>query len=567
MHLISLAGSERQKSKLRNGHKVRVKHGKGFNVIVNPSTYHLVTRAFNKNKGVQMQLSPEEIAMNKAPSPELQAQIMGHNNHMILPDTHGALVKGSGIGDWFKNVGNQIKSGFEDKIINPIKENIVQPVQNLYEQNVPADVRRDINTGLRFTSAPGLIADLSKRLQRGEKIQDIGSSYLDDLRHLNDTKNKIIKSSPELTEAYKKGVPALAGVATGALGSAFGLSPVTGALVGAAGAKGAQELLKAEGYGLHHLIHHALHLHPELRHHSKPIGGALGWHHVRDFFHHAGNTLKNIYHTAKPIVEATAPIAHKFITDNPALAKFVKEHGTQLAGYLARKGASYLTGNEKASEFAGNMAEKEANKQLTKAGYGLWAGGGGLYAGQNPHGGAIHNNVYVDPKAHTYSPLDNMVNKHVTLNNTVGPMAGSPFMNHHMQGHGFNSYNSIRAMNVGTALSNAHLGKFNHRTVEGQIHQEPIKKYWDTEGEPPSRGTGIHPHHHHHHHGSEHLHNRGRGFGRHDHHNLIGGRGRLVEHSAHLPPALVSQPYGSNFHLQFQLPPQYHKYNDGTYTF
>jgi len=536
MHLISLAGSERQKSKLRNGHKVRVKHGKGFNVIVNPNTYHLVTKAFNKNKGVQMQLSPEEIAMNKAPSPELQAQIMGHNKHMILPDVTGALVKGSGIGDWFKNVGNQIKSGFEDKIINPIKENIVQPVQNLYEQHVPSEIRRDINTGLRFTSAPGLIADVTKRLQRGEKIQDIGRTYYDDLKHLNDTKNRIIKSSPELTEAYKKGVMATAGLGSAALGSAFGLSPATGALAGAAGAKAGQELLKAEGYGLHHLIHHALHLHPELHHHSKPIGGALGWRHVRDFFHHAGNALKDVYHTAKPIVQATAPIAHKFITDNPALAKLVKEHGTQLAGYLARKGASYLTGNEKASEFAGNMAEKEANRQLTKAGYGLYAGGGGLYAGQNPHGGNIHE-------------------------------MSSPFLSHHMQGHGFDSYNSIRAMNVGTANSNAHLGGLNHKTVEGQIHQEPIKKYWDSEGEPPSRGTGIHPHHHHHHHGSEHLHNRGRGFGRHDHHNLIAGRGRLVEHSAHLPPALVSQPYGENFHLQFQLPPQYHKYNDGTYTF
>jgi len=48
MHIITLAGSEHQKSRLRNGHKVRVKHGKGFNVIVSPNTYHLVSRSFNK---------------------------------------------------------------------------------------------------------------------------------------------------------------------------------------------------------------------------------------------------------------------------------------------------------------------------------------------------------------------------------------------------------------------------------------------------------------------------------------------------------------------------------------
>ena len=52
MHVISINGSNAQKSKLRNGHKVRVKHGAGFNVIVSPNTYHIVSRAFLKNKGI-----------------------------------------------------------------------------------------------------------------------------------------------------------------------------------------------------------------------------------------------------------------------------------------------------------------------------------------------------------------------------------------------------------------------------------------------------------------------------------------------------------------------------------
>ena len=57
MHLISFDASPKQLSKLRNGHNVRIKRGTGFNLVVNPSNYHLVSRAFGHNKGVQLQLS------------------------------------------------------------------------------------------------------------------------------------------------------------------------------------------------------------------------------------------------------------------------------------------------------------------------------------------------------------------------------------------------------------------------------------------------------------------------------------------------------------------------------
>ena len=40
------------------------------------------------------------------------------------------------------------------------------------------------------------------------------------------------------------------------------------------------------------------------------------------------------------------------------------------------------------------------------------------------------------------------------------------------------------------------------------------------------------------------------------------GRGTLL--SGHLPVALQSQPFGANFHMQFFLPPEYRKFNDGT---
>jgi hypothetical protein len=53
---------------------VRIKKGTGFELLVHPTTYNIVSRAFNKGKGSQVQLSPEELEMNqgisKAISPE-----------------------------------------------------------------------------------------------------------------------------------------------------------------------------------------------------------------------------------------------------------------------------------------------------------------------------------------------------------------------------------------------------------------------------------------------------------------------------------------------------------------
>ena len=73
-HIIAISASPKQLSKLRNGHSVRIKKGTGFNLVVHPENYHLVSRAFAKNKGVELSLSPEEIEMNRSLSPEQHAE-------------------------------------------------------------------------------------------------------------------------------------------------------------------------------------------------------------------------------------------------------------------------------------------------------------------------------------------------------------------------------------------------------------------------------------------------------------------------------------------------------------
>ena len=108
-------------------------------------------------------------------------------------------------------------------------------------------------------------------------------------------------------------------------------------------------------------------------------------------------------------------------------------------------------------------------------------------------------------------------------------------------GAGENVHDALRMANMATARANHLLAKMHNATVHGQLSQPPIKRYWDEAGAPISRGTGLH-----------------------NVYNMVRGRGSMLSADDILPPALQSQPYGANFHMQFMLPPQYHKYNDGT---
>jgi hypothetical protein len=86
MRNIKIDASDRQLSKLRNGHKVRIKKGTGFNLVVNPSNFNLVNKAFNKNKGLDIKLS----------SDELDANILSPEEQMALTGDKG-VMSGSGI--------------------------------------------------------------------------------------------------------------------------------------------------------------------------------------------------------------------------------------------------------------------------------------------------------------------------------------------------------------------------------------------------------------------------------------------------------------------------------------
>lgn len=67
-HIIHIKASPKQISKLKNGHKVRISQaieGSGFNLIVDPSRYDIISKCFLRGKGTEIQLSPQEISINK----------------------------------------------------------------------------------------------------------------------------------------------------------------------------------------------------------------------------------------------------------------------------------------------------------------------------------------------------------------------------------------------------------------------------------------------------------------------------------------------------------------------
>lgn len=108
-------------------------------------------------------------------------------------------------------------------------------------------------------------------------------------------------------------------------------------------------------------------------------------------------------------------------------------------------------------------------------------------------------------------------------------------------GAGISAHHALKLANLASASANHELSKMHNASVHGYHTQPPIKNYWDDDLAPPSRGYGMH-----------------------NHYNMIRGRGSMIAQDHFSPPALQSQPYGANWHMQFFLPPQYQRYNDGT---
>ena len=108
MKAITIDASPKQLSRLRNGHRVRIKKsisGSGFNLLVDPSKFDAINRSFSKGSAYQIQLSPDELMSNK--QAVMQGQIEGQGIY-----TGGKIS----LGKELKKVGKAMKQGAETAV-------------------------------------------------------------------------------------------------------------------------------------------------------------------------------------------------------------------------------------------------------------------------------------------------------------------------------------------------------------------------------------------------------------------------------------------------------------------
>ena len=121
---IDFKGSPKQVSRLRNGHKVRIKpamQGEGVCLMVSPSKYSIITKSFGRGKGVEIALDPDEILKNQ------QAAMEGRG---IFDKIGGAFKKvGKSVAGAAKTVGNAAKK--VGTTIAPVVAPIAEKVANV----------------------------------------------------------------------------------------------------------------------------------------------------------------------------------------------------------------------------------------------------------------------------------------------------------------------------------------------------------------------------------------------------------------------------------------------------
>lgn len=121
---IDFKGSPKQVSRLRNGHKVRIKpamKGEGVCLMVSPAKYSIITKSFGRGKGVEIALDPDEILQNQ------QAAMEGRG---IFSKISGAFKKaGKSVAGAAKTVGNATKKVV--KTIAPVVAPIAEKAANV----------------------------------------------------------------------------------------------------------------------------------------------------------------------------------------------------------------------------------------------------------------------------------------------------------------------------------------------------------------------------------------------------------------------------------------------------
>lgn len=182
MNVLHIKASPKQLTKLRRGHKVRISkaiEGEGFNLIVQPERFSIISRTFNKGKGAEIALTPEEIMMNKQLSPE---------DHQRLKEK-GEAMSGKGIfGHTFDKAMRKVFGKTGKKVIyKGAKELLLEPVKSGIDAvaGYAPELATGALTGLALATAqPELVPFAVLAGQQlgsfvGRKGADVAKDYLE----------------------------------------------------------------------------------------------------------------------------------------------------------------------------------------------------------------------------------------------------------------------------------------------------------------------------------------------------------------------------------------------------
>jgi len=145
MHEISIDASPHQLRKLRKGLKVRLRKGTGFNLVVHPETYNLMSKSFSKSKGVEVALSPEELQHNaeslrprSAPPPSREI-----DDEPVVP-----VPVGKGLRSKVQHLGSLAKSAARAKLAGALNKHLDTNFDYLNRANLGTAVANLKNANL-----------------------------------------------------------------------------------------------------------------------------------------------------------------------------------------------------------------------------------------------------------------------------------------------------------------------------------------------------------------------------------------------------------------------------------
>jgi hypothetical protein len=259
MRVVPIQASPKQLSRLRNGHRVRIKQameGTGFNLIVDPAKFDSISRSFAKGSAYDVQLSPDELMANKQAAMEGSMEGSGifAGGRIKMPSTKK-------IGKTLEKAGKTAVKG----VVQAEREVRKNPVsRTLVKELVPLAVEQGVKGLAMYAGAdPATSAALGKV---GSKATRAGLSeagyglYAGGKLKMPKTK-KIVKALASAEKAVRKNpvsrtlvkelVPLAAEEGIKALATYAGVDPGTSSALAKVGSKATKSGLSEAGYGLY----------------------------------------------------------------------------------------------------------------------------------------------------------------------------------------------------------------------------------------------------------------------------------------------------------------------------